>query len=78
MPEDLAFREVAPSRWDGFERLFEGRGGPKSATIVEAYPVAPDSHSYMFMGFVPVSEAAGFRQAGRAGPRRHVMRLEVS
>ncbi|MGD2147156.1 MAG: GNAT family N-acetyltransferase [Anaerolineae bacterium] len=50
-----------------------GRG----ATIVEAYPVDPDSPSYRFMGFVPMFEAAGFREVGRAGIRRHVMRLDL-
>ena len=50
----------------------------KGATVVEAYPVAPDSPSYRFMGFVPVFEAAGFREVGRAGIRGHVMRLGVS
>src|SRR5262249_5456167 len=32
------------------------------ASIVEAYPVDPDSPSYRFMGFVPVFEEAGFSQ----------------
>jgi predicted GNAT family acetyltransferase len=49
----------------------------EGATIVEAYPVAPDSPSYRFMGFVPVFAGAQFREVGRAGSRRHVMRLEV-
>ena len=49
----------------------------RGATVVEAYPVAPDSPSYRFMGFVPVFTAAGFREVGRAGTRRHVMRLKV-
>ncbi len=49
----------------------------KGATVVEAYPVDPDSPSYLFMGFVPSFQAAGFRETGRAGTRRHVMRLEL-
>jgi GNAT superfamily N-acetyltransferase len=49
----------------------------RGATIVEAYPVDPESPSYRFMGFVPVFKTAGFREVGRAGARRHVMRLEV-
>lgn len=49
------------------------RGG----TVLEAYPVDPDSPSYRFMGFVPAFERLGFRRAGRAGSRRHVMRLEL-
>ena len=49
----------------------------RGATIVEAYPVDPDSPSYRFMGFVPVFEKAGFCEVGRAGTRRHVMQLRV-
>ena len=48
------------------------------ASIVEAYPVDPDAPSYRFMGFVPVFAAAGFVDIGRAGRRRHVMRLSLS
>jgi len=47
------------------------------ATVVEAYPVDADSPSYRFMGFVPAFEAAGFLEVGRAGTRRHVLRLTV-
>lgn len=47
------------------------------ASIVEAYPVDADSPSYRFMGFVPAFQAAGFRETGRAGTRRHVMQLKV-
>lgn len=47
------------------------------ASLVEAYPVDPDSPSYRFMGFVPVFEEAGFSEVGRAGTRRHVMQLTV-
>jgi len=36
------------------------------ATIVEAYPVEPDSPSYRFMGFVESFKAAGFEEVGRA------------
>ncbi len=45
------------------------------ATIVEAYPVDEDAPSYRFMGFVPIFRKAGFTEVGRAGVRRHVMRL---
>lgn len=47
----------------------------RGASIVEAYPVDPTSPSYRFMGFVPTFEAAGFREVGRAGSRRHVFQL---
>ncbi len=47
------------------------RGG---ATILEAYPVDPDSPSYHFMGYVESFRAAGYLEVGRAGSRRHVYR----
>jgi GNAT superfamily N-acetyltransferase len=50
----------------------------EGATAVEAYPVDPESPSYRFMGFVSAFEAAGFTEVGRAGSRRHVMRLTLS
>lgn len=49
----------------------------RGATVLEAYPVDPDSPSYRFMGFVPAFERQGFRQVGIAGSRRHVMRLDL-
>jgi GNAT superfamily N-acetyltransferase len=51
--------------------------GRNGATVVEAYPVDPDSPSYRFMGFVETFSEAGFRQVGEAGKRRHVMRLSL-
>ncbi len=50
----------------------------RGATVVEAYPVDPDSPSYRFMGFTPAFKVAGFREVGRAGTRRHVMRLQLT
>lgn len=47
------------------------------ATLLEAYPVDPDSPSYRFGGFVPAYERRGFVEVGRAGSRRHVMRLRL-
>jgi hypothetical protein len=47
------------------------------ATIVEAYPVDETSPSYRHMGFVPVFQRAGFIEVGRAGTRRHVVRLKL-
>lgn len=49
------------------------RGGK----VLEAYPVDPDAHSYRFMGDIASFTAAGFREVGQAGRRRHVMRLEL-
>jgi GNAT superfamily N-acetyltransferase len=50
----------------------------RGASIVEAYPVDPNSPSYRFMGFVHTFEAAGFHETGRAGTRRHVFQLRVA
>jgi GNAT superfamily N-acetyltransferase len=47
----------------------------RGATVVEAYPVDPNSPSYRFMGFVPQFRELGFVEVGIAGSRRHVMRL---
>ncbi len=47
------------------------------ATVLEAYPVDPDSPSYRFMGFVPAFERLGFKAVGREGKRRHVMHLPL-
>jgi GNAT superfamily N-acetyltransferase len=47
------------------------------ATVLEAYPVAPDSPTYRYMGRVPAFVAAGFEFVEMAGKRRHVMRLEL-
>ncbi len=49
----------------------------RGATVIESYPVDADSPSYRFMGFVSMYHAAGFEEVGRAGTRRHVMRLTV-
>lgn len=47
------------------------------ARIVEAYPVAPDSPSYRFMGFTPLFDAHGFEEVGVAGNRRRVVRRSL-
>jgi hypothetical protein len=49
----------------------------RGATVVEAYPVDPDSPSYRFMGFIPEFKEFGFVVVGIAGSRRHVMRLKL-
>jgi GNAT superfamily N-acetyltransferase len=49
----------------------------RGATVVEAYPVDPESPSYRFMGFIPTFKAAGFVEVGSAGTRRSVMRLKL-
>ncbi len=50
----------------------------RKATMLEAYPVAPDSPSYRHMGFIPLFEEFGFEEVGKAGTRRHVVRLTLS
>lgn len=50
----------------------------RGASILEAYPVDPESPSYRFMGFVSTFENAGFREVGRAGTRRHVFQLSIA
>lgn len=50
----------------------------QGATVLEAYPVTPDSPSYRFMGFVESFAAKGFTELGMAGTRRHVMRLTLA
>ena len=49
----------------------------RGATVLEAYPVDPQSPSYRFMGFVPAFERLGFKPHGTAGARRHIMRLAL-
>lgn len=71
-----------PLRGEGLGRqliaaaIAHARG--RKADILEAYPVAPTSPSYRFMGFVPAFEGLGFVEVGKAGTRRHVMRLTLS
>ncbi len=48
------------------------------AEYVEAYPVAPDSPSYKFMGIVPAFEKAGFQFVKSAGSRRNAMILPLT
>ncbi|UVK52848.1 GNAT family N-acetyltransferase [Mesorhizobium sp. AR02] len=48
----------------------------EGARLIEAYPVAEASPSYRFMGFREMFAARGFKEAGMAGSRRHMMRLE--
>lgn len=51
--------------------------GYQGARTLEAYPVEPDSPSYRFGGFIPFFSRAGFKEAGRLGSRRHVMRKAI-
>ncbi len=47
--------------------------GKNGARYIEAYPVAPNSPSYKFMGIKPTFERAGFEFVKKAGIRRNVM-----
>ncbi len=61
----------------GFAALLaaaEAHALTEGATMIEAYPVAPDSPSYRFSGFLPSFEAAGYLTVGTMGQRRHVVR----
>ena len=49
----------------------------RGATVLEAYPVDPESPSYRHMGFLAAFETAGFTEVGREGSRRHVVRLTL-
>jgi GNAT superfamily N-acetyltransferase len=53
-------------------RAAEAHAKAQGATAIEAYPVAPDSPSYRFSGFVPSFEQAGYFETGRIGQRRHI------
>lgn len=53
---------------------FASRHGAK---YIEAYPVAQESPSYRFMGFIPSFEKADFKFIKNAGARRNVMLREV-
>lgn len=73
VPRRLRGRGIARRLLDAaIARAREG-----GAHTLEAYPVAPDSPSYRFLGVVPLFREAGFAEAGRAGTRRHVMRLAL-
>jgi hypothetical protein len=67
-----------PQRSQGLVRSLlreaEAYARRNKATILEAYPVDPESPSYRFMGYVDTFRAAGYREVGRAGSRRHVYR----
>ena len=70
----MAARVEDPAGWRQASCDATGRADSSGAGIpVIEFPVDPDSPSYRFMGFVRFFEAAGFREVGRAGSRRHVI-----
>jgi len=63
-----------------FTRLIEAaeiHAARNGATVLEAYPVDPDSPSYRFGGFLPAFEELGYEKIGRKGSRRHVVRKSI-
>ena len=77
----VCFFVAAPYRKTGlFAALLaeaEAEALRRGAEVLEAYPVAPDSPSYRFSGFLPNFEAAGFVLIGREGIRRNVVRKSL-
>jgi GNAT superfamily N-acetyltransferase len=49
----------------------------QGATMLEAYPVAPDSPSYRFCGFLNQFDRHGFKAVGRVGSRRTIVALTL-
>jgi GNAT superfamily N-acetyltransferase len=51
--------------------------GKNGAKYIEAYPVAPGSPSYRFMGFTKTFKKADFEFVKKAGTRRNVMTYKL-
>ena len=56
----------------------EEQAQARGATVLEAYPVDPESPSYHFCGVRHLFERKGYREIGRAGTRRHVVRRRLA
>jgi GNAT superfamily N-acetyltransferase len=78
----VCFFAARPLRGRGLTAMLireaEAYARRRGATILEAYPVEHDSPSYRFMGQVETFRKAGYREVGRAGIRRHVMRKSLT
>jgi ribosomal protein S18 acetylase RimI-like enzyme len=64
-----------------FQKLLaaaEKQAAQNGATLLEGYPVDPDSPSYRFGGFLPDFEKAGYIRIGQKGARRHVVRKRLA
>lgn len=60
-----------------FAQLIEAaeiHAAQNGATVLEAYPVDRDAPSYRFGGFLPAFEQLGYKNIGRKGSRRYVVR----
>jgi len=77
----VCFFVSRPFRGQGmFQKMVaaaEAYAAKNGATLLEGYPVDPESPSYRFGGFVPAFEQAGYTPAGRKGERRHIVRKKL-
>lgn len=68
-------------RGQGLSHVFLGQAAEFAsrygAQYIEGYPVAQESPSYRFMGFISSFEKAGFQFVKNAGARRKVMLKQV-
>ncbi len=64
---------IAHTLIDAAKQYAKENGGQ----YLEAYPVAEDSPSYRYMGFVSTFEKEGFLHTGKAGSRRNVMLYDL-
>jgi GNAT superfamily N-acetyltransferase len=86
MPDDekqniwsiVCFFVSRPFRGQGiFQKMIsaaEEHAARNGATLLEGYPVDPESPSYRFGGYVPAFEQAGYARVGQKGARRHIVR----
>jgi GNAT superfamily N-acetyltransferase len=78
----VCFFVSRPFRGQGmFQKLIlaaEEHAARNGATLLEGYPVDPDSPSYRFGGFVSAFKQAGYALVGRRGARRHIVRKMLS
>lgn len=78
----VCFFVSRPFRGQGmFQKMVaaaEEHAARNGATMLEGYPVDPDSPSYRFGGYLPAFEQAGYAVVSRKGSRRHVVRKIIS
>lgn len=78
----ICFFVSRPFRGQGmFQKLIsaaEEHAAKNGATLLEGYPVGPDSPSYRFGGYVSAFEQAEYVLVGRKGARRHIVRKMLS
>jgi GNAT superfamily N-acetyltransferase len=78
----VCFFVTRPFRGQGIIRKLisaaEEHAARNGATVLEGYPVDPDSPSYRFGGYVSAFEQAGYALVSRKGERRHIVRKILS